>query len=188
MVMSFLQHYRELVAYLALGLSIVVFVWQWHITRSERKRCLVIVQRQAAFMNTVEQLDGGLTRFIFFVTIINNSFRTPVIIRYYHLKLPWPEEQFTWLTDPAEVEESEQAYGFDKDQSFPRDRVLNHRVYGEWRLAPGDVIEGFLLATGFAPIPNDYKNGQTIEMRFSVIDQDLKYHSTKCEFKISRMP
>jgi hypothetical protein len=72
--------------------------------------------------------------------------------------------------------------------SYPREEVINHRVFGQGRLAPGDVIEGALLAKGYATIPADYLHGQTIPMKFSVVDQDNKRHSKELEFKIFKMP
>jgi hypothetical protein len=182
-------HFSVLVSLAALIVSFFALGWQWYAVQSERKRCLVIVQRQPEFLNVVEQWNDELTEFKFFVTIINNSLRTPVVIRRYELELPWKDDQFRWLEDPAEVGKPEDGYQYpDKSQIFPRKSVLNHRIYGEGRLAPGDVAEGYLLGLGYESIPVDFRKGATITMKFSVFDQNLKPHSIDCRFKVLKMP
>jgi hypothetical protein len=184
---SFGLHYSEVVSTSALIVSFVVLAWQWYVVKSERKRCLVIVQRREDFMNCVEQNGTGLTRFIFFVSVINNSLRTPVIIFGFRLDLPWQEDQFHWLSDPLESGEADGMYAFENVKLHPRNAVLNHRVYGEGRLAPGEVIEGWLLGQAYSPIPESYRNGETFTMKFSVIDQDLKFHSVDCRFMVRKV-
>jgi hypothetical protein len=155
----------------------------------ERRHRLLIFQRHEDFVNRIEQWEGELTTFVFYVSIINNSLRTPVIILGYDLELEWKDDQFDWLPDPAELDPPGKAYKFAGDAvSYPRDEVINHRVFGQGRLVPGEVLEGALLARGYGAIPANYRNGQTIPLKFSVVDQDYKRHSKELQFKIIKMP
>jgi hypothetical protein len=186
---SWLQQFQSLAAFAGFAISIVAFGWHVYTWWSEQRRCLLIFQRHEDFVNRVEQWDQGLTCFVFYVSIINNSLRTPVVILGYDLELQWRDDQFDWLRDPAEFDPPSEAYRFAGGEvSYPRQDVINHRVYGLGRLAPGDVIEGALLAKGYAMIPADYRHDQTITMKFSVLDQDNKRHSRELDFKIHKMP
>jgi hypothetical protein len=188
-VLDLLQHYQVAAAWLALLLSVISLSLHWYFSWSERRHCLLIFQRYEDIVNRVEQWGDGMTHFVFYVSIINNSLRTPVIILGYDLELQWKDDQFDWLLDPASYDPPLKAYRFPGEEvSYPREEVINDHVYGQGRLAPGDVIEGALLARGYAPIPADYRNGQTISMRFSVIDQDRRRHSTELLFRVSKMP
>jgi len=189
--MGFLQEFQFLAAYLGLLLSIGSLCWHCYTLWSERRHRLVIIQRHEDFVNRVEQWDDGMTHIVLYAAIINNSLRTPVVICGYDLELQWKDDQFDWLLDPAESHPPGNSYSFPDDRgatSYSRDTILNHRLYGSGRLAPGDVIDGALLGRGYAPIPADYPHGSTIQMKFSVVDQDDKRHSKKCQFKVFKQP
>ena len=53
-------------------------------------------------------------------------------------------------------------YGFDPSL------VLNHILTRDFRLYPGDIIEGYLLGEGTAPVPLDYTNRMLIPMQLVV--------------------
>jgi hypothetical protein len=188
-VLSLLQRFQVAAAWLALLLSVFSVLLHWYFSWSERRRSLLIFQRHEDFVNRVEQWGDGMTQVVFYVSIINNSLRTPVIILGYDLGLQWKDDQFDWLPDPADFDPPLKAYKFPSEElGYTREEVINHRVFADGRLAPGDVIEGVLLARGYASIPSDYRHGQTIWMRFSAIDQNRKRHSKDLQFKVSKMP
>ena len=121
-------------------LSLVSIVWKCFEWWTEQRKRLVIIQRHEDFVNRVESFDNGMTHVIFYVSIINNSLRSPVIIAGYNLELQWKGDQFMFLPGPKEFDPPKNTYLFAEDVAGHRyDEVLNHRIYGKGRLGPGDV-------------------------------------------------
>ena len=80
------------------------------------------------------------------------------------------DPQFRLLDDPNDLVRAKNYYSIPgSSERYPRDAVINHRSYGEGKLAPGDTIEGYLLGYGYLPIPREIRRGSNIPMKLSVL-------------------
>src|ERR1700722_17466075 len=56
-------------------------------------------------------------------------------------------------------------------QFYSQHEVLNSRIEKNLVLRCGQIVEGFLLATGLSPIPPEYGNSAVVPFRLSFLDQ-----------------
>jgi len=93
-----------------------------------------------------------------------------VLIEGAELQLPWDCLNFEWLRDPSDdgspVDRFEYRVG--PYASFPRDHVVNHRLFG--RSIYRRSIEGFLLGRGTWREPEDLRHGQIVEASLIFLD------------------
>jgi len=138
--------------------------------RASRKG-LVIQQSGTAADNAVFDSALGETGFMLSIAIHNDSDRN-ARLQGARLDTSWPEWHFRWLENPLrriprEYLYSHPSYGPD---GFDPEVVLNHRLNGRCKLLPDDWVDGLLLGAGQAPIPDEYVDGQQVQMRLTIFD------------------
>ena len=70
---------------------------------------------------------------------------------------------------------------------YPRHQVLNQRIANTMRFAPGQVIEGVILATGANPIPAVYRHGQIVPVTLVFLDQNENEIHENAELFVDRL-
>src|SRR5438874_6252732 len=119
-------------------------------------RGLEIVQSGTPFENVIYSKAGIGSEIMLSVQIENIS-DTVIRIDAIRLKMPWFDDDFRWLKKLSSKDLRECAgyvlpacgqWGF--DQSV----VLNRLLVRDFKLFPGDVIEGLLLGEGASSIPD----------------------------------
>lgn len=120
----------------------------------------------------VFDLDCGGTGYMLDLVITNNL-PSPVTIFDFELEPPWNDPRFHWLDDPDEWEPPADSYFFPgwNRYGFPRKLVLNHRRRSKGELRPGAVREGLLLGWGYAPIPDCFTHGCSVDAKLSIVDR-----------------
>jgi hypothetical protein len=75
-------------------------------------------------------------------------------------------------------------------QLFPRSQILNPRILSSLRFqARGDVVEGWLLASGLRPIPDVYRNFAVVPFQLSFRNQfgdEFRAQGTLCVLRKSQ--
>jgi hypothetical protein len=77
-------------------------------------------------------------------------------------------------------------YRFGPGLDFDFDEVLNHRIESLLRFRRGDVREGWLLAMGNKPIPEEYGPGRPAPLKIVLFDQFSQPHAESGEFLVER--
>ena len=92
------------------------------------------------------------------------------IIRVCTLHVPW-DDCVEWLDEDKKRNPGWYAFSreYPPKHTYARDTVLNHRM--DCVLSRGDIREGLLLAVGKVRPPENYRNGEIIPIRFSILDQ-----------------
>lgn len=92
------------------------------------------------------------------------------IIRDWTLHVPW-DDSVDWLVQ--EKKRNRGWYTFSQNglynYHYARKSVLNHRM--DCGLSRGEIREGLLLAVGKLRPPESYRDGEIIQIRFSILDQ-----------------
>jgi hypothetical protein len=118
--------------------------------------------------------------------IVNDGGR-PIYLRDFEIELPCMEPQFCLLPDPLDSNETSRGYRFAGTKiEFPRNIVINRFVPSSTRFAKGGLVAGLVLSQGPEPIPECYKHGQTLEAKFSVVDQFRDRHSESVILYVDR--
>jgi len=170
---------------LSLFLGAISLVWQSFTWWQDRRVRILIRQVGTSVTDTARQIPNVGTVYTVDVAIVNQSPRTPAVVCGLLLKPPWEDNTFNLLPDPRESYPSGEIYVVGGNvERYPRQDVINHRVYEEGRLEVGGVIRGTLLARGPAPIPRSYCNGVSVEFTVSVRDQNNRWHKAQVELKL----
>jgi hypothetical protein len=78
-------------------------------------------------------------------------------------------------------------YSFGNEFEFTECETLNHRIENGLHLRrPGDVAQGWLLASAHKPIPDKYRNGMITELRLTFTDQFGHDHSAQAKAILER--
>ena len=132
----------------------------------------------------IRELNDGRVAYVMPVFIRRDE-PGKTIIRGCTLDVPW-DESVEWLEE--DQERNRGWYTFSRDyprkHEYARDTVLNHRM--KCTLSRGDIREGPLLAVGKLRPPENYRNGQIIPIRFSILDQWDCYPSVTFELPLVR--
>jgi hypothetical protein len=96
------------------------------------------------------------------------------------------DKEFDWLFDPAELVPARNTYAYSGTLEYPREMVINHRRRTEGKLNPGDTIEGLLMGKSMAQIPEDYFQGQEIEVMLVVRDTTEKRFEAPFKLRIDK--
>jgi hypothetical protein len=148
-------------------------------------RGLSAYQTGTVLENTIFDLDSGGSGYILSIAICNDSER-PIRLHEFGLRMLWHEPAFRWLDDPSRESPRESGYSFARPGpvGFERGIVLNHCVGSQ--LNPGDPLEGLLLGTGQAPIPEEYRDRQRLQMGLSISGSQGHSCATQLNFYVSR--
>ena len=114
------------------------------------------------------QASGGVG--IMLSVAIENISDRPIAVKSIHLKMPWPHADFHWLEKLSSRELRERGYvlpacgacGFDPDV------IVNHRFGRDFKLDPGEEIEGLLLGEGTTAVPEHYPDGKLVPVELTV--------------------
>jgi hypothetical protein len=167
------------------GLPVALLLWGILAYLQQNRRKLSIRQVGTSVTDTVRPFGGERTAIMVELVITNDSPHATVVIAYFDLKLPWNEPELEPLPDPWDAWPRSEAYSVPGFATFeiPRDNVLNHRRYQYGKLAPGESIRGFFLATGVNSIPDDLRSVQErlrcIEGYFVIQDTTGKEYRSK---------
>ncbi len=77
-------------------------------------------------------------------------------------------------------------YRFAPGLDFDFDQVLNHRIESFLRFRRGDIRDGWLLAMGSKPIPEEYGPGRPAPLKIVLFDQFSQPHAASGEFGVER--
>ena len=122
--------------------------------------------------STAFAVPGG-AGYVFNAAILNESrsiFLAPSFIRF---ECPTWEIEICLLQDPKKKTPRENLYSFSRARryEFQREIVLNPLIGRRQTLAPGEVIEGYLLAVGRMAIPPQYRQHDRFDVRVALFDQ-----------------
>jgi hypothetical protein len=70
---------------------------------------------------------------------------------------------------------------------YPKSQVLNPRIANSMRFAPGQTIEGLILATGANPIPEAYRHGLIVPIGLTFLDQDENEMQENADLFVDRL-
>jgi hypothetical protein len=151
-------------------------------------RGLSVYQTGTLLENTIFDLDSGGSGYMLSVAIYNDSER-PIRLHEFRLEPPWHDPGFRWLEGASRGSPRKCSYSFAPPgpTGFENGDVLNHRVGSAGQLNPGgDPLEGLLLAMGQAPIPDEYRDRQLLQMRLSISDRRGHSCASQMNFYVSR--
>lgn len=172
-VQSLSRHWAELEG---AGVPLAPLKSRWRPGGRDCDEELLIEQRGELAGNCIIESDSYCIYYILDVRVVNRLSGVPRILQPY-LRLPWIDERFEWLPDPAEGIPSSPLYIFPGRcaPEYSREIVLNHRIGRP--LSLGAVRQGLLLGLGWAPIPKAFRHGAEIDVTLSFIDQWSREHS-----------
>lgn len=166
----------SLVALVVASISLLWNVWNGYVSRSPRLS--IRLGETNHVVNAVIRLDQYLTPFTLDIVIANDSVGRTITITDYWLEIPWQDSYLRPLDDPNET--GGKLYRFAGSLlEYPRDEVINHRRYGQGKLAPGEVIAGMFLVQGTSEIPFDLYQGKWIPVTVAVLDSSGRIHRSK---------
>jgi hypothetical protein len=174
------------IAIAALAVSVISIAWTVHSNRADRRREILIRQPYDSRVDRVHAIDG-LVFYIFEVLISNESPSRPVTVAGYRLAPPWRDDDLRLMPDPADGRGNSDHYVLSEPcWKYPRNTLLNHRLDEKGKLGPGDVMKGSLLFRGAAPIPDDLKHGEEVEVGLTVYLQDGRTFPKRCLLRVDR--
>jgi hypothetical protein len=131
---------------------------------------LLIEQQGELAGDCIIESDSYFTCYMLDVRVISRLSGAPRVLEPY-LRLPWIDDRFEWLSDPADGNPSSPLYTFPGKSTpdYPREIVMNHRI--KKPLSRGAVREGLMLGRGWAPIPEAFHHGAEIDVTLTFLDQ-----------------
>jgi hypothetical protein len=126
------------------------------------------------FPSTAFDVPGG-AGYVFNALVYNDSPRRYLAPSFIGFECPPWDFEMRLLQDPRKKTPRENLYSFsDRRQcefEFERAVVLNHLIGRRHILAPGEVLEGYVLAVGRVVIPSKYRDRDQFDVRLRVFDQ-----------------
>jgi hypothetical protein len=170
---NFRRHWAELEA---AGVPLGPLKSRWRRGGHDFDEELLMEQQGELAGNCIVESDSHFICYILDVRVVSRLSGGPRILEP-RLLLPWIDDRFEWLPDPAEKHPSGPLYAFPGKSplEYPREIVLNHRIGRP--LSRGAVRQGLLLGLGWAPIPKAFRHGAEIDVTLSFIDQWSREHS-----------
>ena len=125
------------------------------------------------------------TEYVFAVRVTNHSYFTLVLQQF--RGRPPGGGRLWWLGDPRIHMPERKVYRLPSGREFPCNQVLNHCVRERGALAPGDSLEGVLLAyTMFHRIPFEFLHRKKAPASLFVVDQYGRKHRSEIEILVDR--
>lgn len=149
---------------------------------------LRIEQYGAQIENLIYLKPSGILGVTINLCIENISARN-ITIANVRLTMPWFNETFRWLPkQPPKVLNQWGGYvvpacgtyGFDASD------VINHRLCRNFKLSPGDALDGLLLGEGTASVPTKFGDRCRIPMKLTVFTSNNHEFSTAIELGMAR--
>jgi hypothetical protein len=114
--------------------------------------------------NIIRQLPSGAVAYAIWVWIV--ALRAGVILRAFRLASALDQELLALYANGKSL------YYFHRGFDFSEEEVLNHRIEGSLCFHHrGDLVEGWLLATGLKPIPEAYPDRMSVGVDVIFTDQ-----------------
>jgi hypothetical protein len=136
--------------------------------------------------STARHLRSGGTGYAFNVVISNDSRNKMLSPCFCDFDGPEWETKILPVPDPGR---KALFYFFDlREDGYGREMVLNHFIGRRRTLAPGQVVEGFLLAAGPVGIPWKYREGDHIQVGLSLFDQRGRSQDAVFHLSVERSP
>ena len=101
---------------------------------------------------------------------------------------PWENDYLNWLEDPLLIDGASRCYRFGVKgiPEFEREHVINDYADVRHIFPSGHSVKGFLLAYGFDPIPEQFRQG-TMAPGFAIVyDQFGREHRSPVELQAVR--
>ena len=101
---------------------------------------------------------------------------------------PWKNDYLNWLEDPLLIDGASRCYRFGVKgiPEFEREHVINDYADVRHIFPSGHSVKGFLLAYGFDPIPEQFRQG-TMAPGFAIVyDQFGREHRSPVELQAVR--
>jgi hypothetical protein len=140
---------------------------------------LIISQYGPEFHNIIINLRPG--RIVVIVGVRLLAARTGITVCDCAYTLPWKgPELFLWNAPEGST------YRLAKGLEFSQDEVLNHRIEERMPLRCGQPVEGVLIATGFAPLPEQCRHGTPVKVGLRFMDQFDNEFPLGVELRVNR--
>jgi hypothetical protein len=147
---------------------------------------LRITQVGGVIGNTIFEIEPFGIGCILDLEIVNDT-GTPIYLRDFELELPWSDPLFCLLPDPRDRDEESQSYRFvGTGIEYPRSLIINRLITSATRFAKSGFVAGLVLSQSPEPFPEYYKHGQTLEAKFSIVDQFRDRHSESVTLYVDR--
>jgi len=129
--------------------------------------------------NILCELSSGITAYAILVKLI--AVRSNIRVEDCRIVSPWDCESIAlWVNERGQ-------YCVGEGVSFPEDLVLNHRIENGLHFHDrGDVAEGWLVASGYRPIPGEYRDWQITTLSLTFTDQFGHDHVAQAEAILQR--
>lgn len=148
----------------------------------QEKPCDLTVEVTNPEITTAQARRAG-TEYVFAVRIRNVSYQ-PLTVQGIRIRMPWVA-RLIWLGDPAR-HSCEPMYRFASGRKFPYREVINHRIGEQGELAPGESLEGLLLAYTMFDGVGDFIHRECVPASIFVIDQFGRKHRSEIEITVDR--
>jgi hypothetical protein len=86
----------------------------------------------------------------------------------------------------SNVSDERATYQIARGLEFSRDEVLNHRIEAGMSLRRGTPVEGVLIGTGLAPLPDIYRDRMPVNVGLTFFDQFDNEFPFKTELHVNR--
>ena len=125
------------------------------------------------------------TEYVFAVRVTNHSYFTLAVQQF--RGRPPGGGRLWWLGDPRIHMPERKVYRLPSGREFRCNQVLNHCVRERGALAPGDSLEGVLLAyTMFHRVPFEFLHRTKAPASLFVVDQYGRKHRSEIEILVDR--
>lgn len=131
------------------------------------------------FHNIIINLHPG--RIVVIVGVRLLAVRTGITVCDCAYTLPWKgPELFLWNAPEGST------YRLAKGLEFSQDEVLNHRIEERMPLRRGLPVEGLVVATGFAPLPEHFRHGMPVNVGITFMDEFDNVFPLEVELHVNR--
>src|SRR5206468_7571455 len=86
----------------------------------------------------------------------------------------------------SNVSDERASYQIARGLEFSRDEVLNHRIEAGMSLRRGTPVEGVLIGTGLAPLPDIYRDRMPVNVGLTFFDQFDNEFAFKTDLRVDR--
>jgi hypothetical protein len=129
--------------------------------------------------NILCELPSGVTAYAIWVRLLARV--SNLILESVTIESAWDPESITLWRNQRGLYRVGQAI------SLTEEDVLNHRIENGLHLhSPGDIAEGWVVASGFRPIPDKYRSWMITRLSLTFTDQFGHDHSVQAEATLQR--
>ena len=145
----------------------------------------ILITPLSIYETTIFDMWCGGTGCVLNVSIANQH-SEPITICDFALAVPPGVPAVNWLEDPSEQLPPPKLYRLPNGLEYPRDLVLNHRIYRAGVLRQGQCVQGLLLGWAKEKVSDEFRHGDFIEAELTVIDALGREHSCQLSLLLDR--